>query len=187
MWKHLAMTAAMVLLLPACSTGAASITEAEQNTAAVTLSERSISEVAQSEVTQSAEMILEHNTESQTESSSENSGTITAVVGEQSFTIVMNESEAANALIARLPFTVSMGELNGNEKYYYLDQGLPTAAESVGTIQAGDFMLYGSDCLVLFYEGFRTSYRYTRLGQIEDPVGLAEALGRGAIEVTFHQ
>lgn len=46
-------------------------------------------------------------------------------------------------------------------------------------------MLYGSDCLVLFYETFTSGYSYTRLGSVEDPAGLAAALGRGSVSVTF--
>ena len=81
--------------------------------------------------------------------------------------------------------TVDMSELHGNEKYYYLSNGLPTASSNPGTIRTGDLMLYGSTCVVLFYETFSTSYNYTRLGRITNPSGLASALGSGGVNVTF--
>ena len=81
--------------------------------------------------------------------------------------------------------TVSMGKLNGNEKYYYLPESLPANSQRPGNIHAGDLMLYGSDCLVLFYESFSSGYSYTRLGSVDDPSSLAAALGGGSVEVSF--
>lgn len=46
-------------------------------------------------------------------------------------------------------------------------------------------MLYGSSCLVLFYDSFSTSYSYTPIGHIDDADGLAEALGKGGVTVSF--
>ena len=46
-------------------------------------------------------------------------------------------------------------------------------------------MLCGSDCLVLFYESFSSSYSYTASGQINDPDGLSFALVRDSVQVTF--
>lgn len=106
-------------------------------------------------------------------------------VGGRDFAVELAESASARALRERLPLTVTMGELNGNEKFCYLADPLPSAPERPGTIQAGDLMLYGPDCLVLFYESFASSYSYTRLGRVADPEGLADALGGGEVEVTF--
>ena len=78
-----------------------------------------------------------------------------------------------------------MNELNDNEKYHYLSTSLPTAAYQPGTIHAGDLMLYGNNCVVLFYETFNSSYSYTRLGAIDDHSGLAAALGSGNVSVRF--
>lgn len=106
-------------------------------------------------------------------------------VGSASFNITLENNATVTAFKALLPMTVSMSEMNGNEKYYYLPKNLPTASSNPGTIRTGDLMLYGSSCLVLFYESFRTSYSYTRLGRTDNPSGLASALGLGSAEVTF--
>jgi hypothetical protein len=106
-------------------------------------------------------------------------------VGSQVFYANILPSESASALVKQLPFTLSMVELNGNEKYAELKQALPTNAESVGKIQAGDLLLYGNNVLVLFYESFSTPYRYTRIGKLTETAGLEKALGAGNCQVKF--
>jgi hypothetical protein len=106
-------------------------------------------------------------------------------VGQRTFTTTLLNNATTTAFKARLPLTLSMRELNGNEKYGELTPSLPTNAANPGTIQAGDLMLYGSSTLVVFYESFRTSYTYTKLGRIDNPAGLATALGTGNVTVTF--
>lgn len=110
---------------------------------------------------------------------------VTIQVEGKAFEALLFDHDAARALAQQLPMTVNMKELNGNEKYYDLPAPLPESAERIGELHAGDLMLFGSDCLVLFYEDFDTEYRYTRLGAVQDPSGLARALGRGDVTVTF--
>lgn len=92
---------------------------------------------------------------------------------------------AAQELMKRMPLELKMNELNGNEKYYYLPDALPTDSEHIGSIRTGDLMLFGSDCLVLFYEDFQTAYRYTRLGYMEEPKKLADVIGSGAVSISL--
>lgn len=110
---------------------------------------------------------------------------ISIEVNGQTFSATLADNDTARAFAARLPMTLDMRELNGNEKYSYLNEPLPAAAQRVGQIRTGDLMLFGSDCVVLFYENFATSYTYTPIGRIDDPAGLAEALGSGSAEVFF--
>lgn len=110
---------------------------------------------------------------------------ITLTINGITFAVTLEDNEAARAFAARLPLTLDMSELNGNEKYFYLDESLPTASYSPGTIQTGDLMLYGSSCVVLFYQTFTSGYSYTRLGRVTNPEGLAAALGSGSVRVSF--
>lgn len=110
---------------------------------------------------------------------------IEILIGEKVYTATLYDNETARAFKEQLPLTLDMSELNGNEKYYYLPQSLPTSSSCPSQINTGDIMLYGSNCLVIFYESFPTSYSYTPIGKIDDPNGLAGALGRGGVRVAF--
>jgi hypothetical protein len=105
--------------------------------------------------------------------------------GNSTFIATLYDNATVTAFKSRLPLTVNMIELNGNEKYVDLPQSLPTSASNPGTIQNGDLMLYGSSTLVLFYKTFSTSYSYTKLGRIDDVNGLVAALGAGNVNVSF--
>lgn len=119
------------------------------------------------------------------ETPSQNGAEIIITVGDTSFSATLENNETANAFKQRLPLTLDMSELNGNEKYYYLSDNLPSNPSRVGTIRNGDIMLYGSSCVVLFYETFSSSYSYTRIGRVNDTDGLKSALGSGGVTVTF--
>ena len=106
-------------------------------------------------------------------------------IGSKIFTAKLFDNASSEALLAMLPMTITMSELNGNEKYFNMPKSLPTDSQAVGNIKTGDLMLYGSDTLVLFYKSFTTSYSYTKLGYLEDVSGLADALGKSSVQVTF--
>ena len=112
-------------------------------------------------------------------------GTMKITIGSSVFTATFYDNATATAFKSMLPITINMSELNGNEKYFYFSNTLPTNASPEGTIQNGDLMLYGNNCLVLFYESFNTSYSYSRIGKITNTTGLANAVGNGNVEVKF--
>lgn len=68
-----------------------------------------------------------------------------------------------------------------NKGFVNLNEALPTNSYGPGRVEAGDVMLYGDDCLVIFYESFDTEYSYTKIGYID---GLPE-LGAGDVVVRF--
>jgi hypothetical protein len=106
-------------------------------------------------------------------------------IGTKTFAATLDDNATAAAFKSLLPMTVDMVDLNGNEKYFDLPGNLPTNASTRRTIQSGDLMIYGSNTLVLFYKTFATSYSYTRLGRINNPAGLAAAVGSGNVAVTY--
>lgn len=127
----------------------------------------------------------ENNNNGDNEGENEMNRNITIRVGNHSFYATLEDNATARAYAALLPMTVTMNEMNGNEKYHYLSENLPTNSYRPGTIRNGDLMLYGSSCVVLFYETFSSPYSYTRIGQLDNPSGLASALGNGNVTVTF--
>lgn len=116
----------------------------------------------------------------------ENTSVIITVNGKE-FNAVFYNNETANAFINMMPLTLNMNELNGNEKYYNLSTTLPVNSERVGSIKKGDIMLYGNNCIVIFYESFNTPYSYTKIGYIENTENLSAALGSGSVSVTFNK
>ena len=115
-----------------------------------------------------------------------NLDTITISVNGKTLTATLEDNPTARAFVEMLPLEVDMQELNGNEKYVYLDADLPSKPEHVDRINAGDLMLFGSNCLVIFYHDLSNGYSYTRLGRV-NPSDLKRVLGRGDVRVKFER
>lgn len=110
---------------------------------------------------------------------------IKTVVGDTVFFAALADTAAAEQFRDLLPMDIVMSELGGNEKYFYMDESLSASPSRIDRIEAGDVMLWGDDCIVIFYESFHTSYSYTRIAKIENASGLKEAAGRGSVRVVF--
>lgn len=112
---------------------------------------------------------------------------ITLSINNTDFSATIYDNSTAKAFLEVLPLDLEMTELNGNEKYIYLDKTFPTNIEKVSTINEGDIMLYGNSCLVIFYKSFKTSYSYSKIGKIDNPSNLAQIVGKDSINVKIHQ
>ena len=114
-----------------------------------------------------------------------NSTQINIEIGKKTFKATLYNNKTSRALLKKFPLYCKMSELNGNEKYKYLSYELPTNEKKVKRIKAGDIMLYGSDCLVVFYKSHKTSYKYTKVGHINNTRELKKAVGKGKVKMKF--
>ena len=74
---------------------------------------------------------------------------IRILIGSREFKAELEDSPTGRAFLDKLPLTLDMNELNGNEKYCY-GVSLPRNDRYFGSIAAGDLMLYSGNCVVLF-------------------------------------
>ena len=108
---------------------------------------------------------------------------VKAIINGNEYTIILENNETARSFVNLISQEFNMNELNGNEKYIYLDTSLPTNSYNPKIINAGDVMLYGDNCLVIFYKSFNTSYEYTKIGHIDN----LPDLGNGNVIVKFEK
>ena len=105
------------------------------------------------------------------------------IINDKEYIINLEDNETTKALINLLPLELNMNELNGNEKYVNLANNLPTNSFNLNHINTGDVMLYGNNCLVIFYKSFDTPYSYTKIGHIDN----LPDLGNGDIKVKIER
>ena len=110
---------------------------------------------------------LTPNTSQQNDNEEEKVNKMYININEQKLEVNLEDNSTVSTLIKMLPLELSMDDLNNNEKYVYLDNSLPTNTYSPKHIEAGDVMLFGDNCLVIFYESFDTAYDYSKIGHID--------------------
>ena len=108
---------------------------------------------------------------------------VKAIINNKEYIINLEDNETVKEFTNILPQELKMNELNGNEKYIYLDTSFKTSSYNPKRINAGDIMLYGDNCLVIFYKTFNTSYSYTKIGHIDN----LPNLGNDSITVRFEK
>ncbi|WP_298703071.1 cyclophilin-like fold protein [uncultured Veillonella sp.] len=78
----------------------------------------------------------------------------------QLYILQLARTEAAAAFKANLPRTLTMKDVNSNEKYAEISESLPTQANVAGHIVPGQVKLWGKNGIVIFYKEFDSSYSY---------------------------
>ncbi len=123
------------------------------------------------------------NNKSEVEDIMESVTNIKVSINNKEYNAIIENNETAKAFASLLPQEFNMEELNGNEKYFYMDNSLPTNSYNPKHIEKGDIMLYGNNCLVVFYKSFDISYSYTRIGHIDN----LPNLGNDTVIVKFEK
>ncbi len=88
-------------------------------------------------------------------------------INNKRYEVVLDDNSTALGLVEMLPLELVMNDLNNNEKYAYLDRSLPANTYNPKRIEAGDIMLFGDNCLVVFYKSFDSDYSYSKIGHID--------------------
>ncbi len=119
-----------------------------------------------------------------TESSQEESA-LKITVGDQELLATFADNSSAEEfreLLAQGPLTIEMEDYGGFEKVGPLGTTL-TRNDTQITTEPGDVILYQGNQITIYYG--TNSWSFTRLARIDDPSGLQEVLGEGAVSVTF--
>ena len=108
---------------------------------------------------------------------------ISVIIDGKTYKLNLESNPTVDEFIKLLPKEYTMNELNGNEKYVYINESLSTVKYMPKRIEKGDVMLYGDNCIVIFYKSFDTNYSYTKIGHIDD----LDDLGNKDIVVRFEK
>ena len=106
---------------------------------------------------------------------------VNITINNKEYILELEDTKTTREFLNILPLNITMEELNGNEKYIYLENRFTTNSSVPEIINKGDVMLYGNNCLVIFYKTFTTTYSYTKIGHINN----LEEIGDNNIIVTI--
>ena len=93
---------------------------------------------------------------------------INVAINNKKYTLQLEDNQTVTEFLELLPQEYTMNELNGNEKYVYINESLTTNSYNPKHVEKGDVMLFGDNCLVIFYKSFDTPYSYTKIGHIDN-------------------
>lgn len=96
----------------------------------------------------------------------------------QAFPIKLYVNKTTTSLLSSMPLSLTFDHLNNNEYFAYLPKRIHSNQTIIKEIQAGDILLYGDDCLVIFYKNYQSNYSYTRIGHISDILTLQELVDK---------
>lgn len=112
--------------------------------------------------------------------------TMTVACGNATVTYQLNDSAAADALLAQLPLTLEVEDFSDNEKVFYPPEELDvTGAPLAESGEAGTLAYYAPwGDVVMFYGSFSPNGALYELGQVVDGSDAIAGLS-GAIEVAL--
>ena len=93
---------------------------------------------------------------------------VNITINNKEYILELEDTKTTREFLNILPLNITMEELNGNEKYIYLENRFTTNSSVPEIINKGDVMLYRNNCLVIFYKTFTTTYSYTKIGHINN-------------------
>lgn len=107
------------------------------------------------------------------------------------FNATLYDTDTSDYLISQIRGETMLLPLSydqeGVAKYYDMPQKAPEHAEQVESVRAGEILLDGGDRLIVYYQNTEVNGSYTKVGQIEDPAGFAQAVGTEDIQFFMYK
>ena len=98
----------------------------------------------------------------------ESDKTMKVIINNKEYVLNLTTNKVVEEISNMLPLEVTMTDLHNNEKYVYLSEQFTTNEYNPKHIEKGDVMLFGNNCLVIFYKSFDTTFSYTKIGHIDN-------------------